>query len=193
MSQDTLKDLRAQTGAGLMDIKEALEEAGGDAQKAIDILRKKGAVKLSKKADRVAKEGIVESYIHAGGRIGVLVEINCETDFVARTDDFKQLARDLALHIAASSPQYLDRDEVPAELVAREQEIYREQAVGKPADVVEKMLDGKLEKFYEEICLMDQPYVKDGDIKVGQFVTNAVAKMGENVQVRRFARFVLGA
>lgn len=190
---NTIKDIRDLTGAGLMDIKEALDESGNDKDKALEILRKKGLAKLSKKADRAAKEGIIESYIHAGGRVGVLLEINCETDFVARTDDFKQLARDLALHVAAANPLYVSSDEVPIEVIEKEKEIYREQAQGKPADVVEKMIEGKLVKYYEEVCLLDQPYVKDPDKKINQLIADSVAKMGENVQVRRFARFVLGS
>jgi elongation factor Ts len=187
-----LKELREVTGAGLMDIKEAMDEAGGDKDKALELLRKKGLAKLSKKADRQASEGIVESYIHGGGRIGALVELNCETDFVARTDDFKQLAKDLALHVAAANPLYVSTDQVPPELIEKEKEIYREQAKGKPDDVIEKMLEGKIQKFYEEVCLLEQPFVKDGDKKVSQLIADAVAKMGENVKVSRFARFVLG-
>lgn len=193
MSDNNLiKELREITGAGLMDIKDALTEANEDKEKAMEILRKKGITKLAKKADRQASEGIIESYIHAGGRVGVLVELNCETDFVARTDDFKQLAKDLALHIAAANPLYVSSDQVPAEVIEKEKEIYREQAKGKPDDVIEKMLEGKLSKYYEEVCLLDQPFVKDGDIKISQLISNAVAKMGENVKVGRFSRFVLG-
>lgn len=189
---DLIKEIRELTGAGILDIKEALEQNNNDKEQALDYLRKKGAVKLSKKADRVAKEGIVESYIHAGGRVGVLVELNCETDFVARTEDFKELARELALHIAASNPLYVSVADVPAEVIEKEKEIYKEQAQGKPADVVEKMLEGKIAKYYEEVCLLEQPYVKDADKKISQLIADAVSKMGENVQVRRFARFVLG-
>ncbi|MBL8030423.1 MAG: translation elongation factor Ts [Candidatus Doudnabacteria bacterium] len=192
---DVLKELRETTGAGLMDIKEALTEAGGDKEKAIEILRKKGSLKLGKKSDRVAKEGIIESYIHGGGRIGVLLEINCETDFVARTEDFKNLAKELALHIAAANPLYVNVSDVPAEVIEKEKEIYKEQAKasGKPEEVINKMLDGKIQKYYEETCLLEQPYVKNPDIKVKEFVSNEVAKMGENVVIRRFARFILGA
>lgn len=194
MSDNTiLKELRELTGAGIVDIKDALTEAGGDKDKALEMLRKKGLAKLTKKADRVAKEGIIESYIHGGGRIGVLVEVNCETDFVARTDDFKQLAKDLALHIAAANPLYISREQVPTEVIEKEREIYKEQAKGKPDDVVAKMVDGKIEKYFEEACLLEQPFVKDGDRKISQVVADAVAKMGENVQIKRFARFVLGA
>jgi elongation factor Ts len=190
-----IKEIRELTGAGMMDVQAALTEADGDKDKAMELLRKKGLAKLAKKADRVAREGIVESYIHAGGRVGVLVEINCETDFVARTDDFKNLAKELALHIAAANPLYVAREEVPTEVVEKEMEIYKEQlkAENKPEDVIAKIVEGKLGKFYEEVCLLEQPFVKDPDMKISQVVSNAVAKMGENVQVRRFARFVLGS
>ncbi len=189
---DVLKKIREETGAGILAVKAALEEAGGDKTKAVEILRKKGAAKAGAKADRVAKEGLVESYIHAGGRIGALVEVNCETDFVSRTEDFRSLARDLALHVAAANPLYVSQADVPPEVVEKEKEIYREQAAGKPADVVEKMLDGKLQKFYEEVCLMDQPFVKNGDQRIRDLVGQATATLGENVKVKRFARFVLG-
>lgn len=195
MSDNTLiKELRELTGAGIIDVKEALTEAGDDRDKALDILRKKGMAKLAKKADRVAKEGIVESYIHAGGRIGALVELNCETDFVARTEDFKALAKELALHIAAANPLYVSREDVPAEVIAKEQEIYKEQSAGsgKPEEVVQKMIDGKMEKYYEDSCLLEQPFVKDGNKKISDLISESTAKMGENVQVRRFARFMLG-
>lgn len=189
-----IKEIREITGAGIMDVKSALEEAGDDKDLAMDILRKKGISKLAKKADREAREGIVESYIHAGGRVGVLVELNCETDFVARTDDFKNLAKELALHIAASNPLYVSREDVPAEVIEKENEIYKEQSSGqgKPEEVVAKMIEGKLEKYFEETCLLEQPYVKDPSLKISQLISNGVAKMGENVQVRRFSRYVLG-
>ncbi len=192
MENNLLKELRELTGAGMMDIKEALTEAGNDKDKAIEILRKKGAMKMGKKSDRIAKEGLVEAYIHPGGRVGVLLEINCETDFVARTDAFKELAKELALHIAAANPLYLTSADVPTEVVEKEKEIYKEQLKDKPADVVDKILEGKVAKFYEEVCLMDQPYVKDSGLKVSQFFAQAAAKMGENVQVRRFVRYALG-
>lgn len=189
-----IKEIREITGAGILDVKSALEEAGDDKDLAMDILRKKGISKLAKKADREAREGIVESYIHAGGRVGVLVELNCETDFVARTDDFKNLAKELALHIAASNPLYVSREDVPAEVIEKENEIYKEQSSGqgKPEEVVAKMIEGKLEKYFEETCLLEQPYVKDPSLKISQLISNGVAKMGENVQVRRFSRYVLG-
>lgn len=193
MSDNNLiKDLREQTGAGIMDVKEALEEAGGDKDKAVELLRKKGLAKQAKKADRVANEGIVESYIHAGGRIGVLVEVNCETDFVARTDDFKNLVKEVALHIAAANPLYITSEEVPMEVIEKEKEIYKEQAGDKPADVLEKMLEGKVAKYYEEACLMNQPYVKDSSKTIGELLGEATGKMGENIQVRRFVRYALG-
>lgn len=193
MSNDLIKQLREQTGAGIMDVKEALEEAGGNQDTAIEILRKKGLAKQAKKADRVANEGLVESYIHAGGRIGVLVEINCETDFVARTDDFKNLVKEIALHIAASNPLYVSAEDVPAEVIEKEKEIYKEQAGDKPADVLEKMLEGKVQKYLEEVCLLSQPFVKDPNKTIGELLGEATGKMGENIQVRRFARFMLGS
>jgi elongation factor Ts len=195
MSDNNLiKELRELTGAGIMDVKEALSEAGDDRDAALELLRKKGVAKMAKKADRAAKEGIVESYIHAGGRIGALVELNCETDFVARTEDFQALAKELALHIAAANPLYVSREDVPQEVVAKEQEIYKEQAAGsgKPEDVINKMIEGKLEKYYEEACLLEQPFVKDGSKKISDLIAESTAKMGENVQVRRFSRFMLG-
>ncbi len=193
MSDNNLiKELRELTGAGIMDVKDALSEAGDDRDKALDLLRKKGMAKMAKKADRVAKEGIVESYIHSGGRIGALVELNCETDFVGRTDDFKALAKELALHIAAANPLYVSRDDVPEEVISKEQEIYKEQSAGKPEDVMQKMIEGKMEKYFEESCLLEQPFVKDSSKKISDLIAESTAKMGENVQVRRFARFMLG-
>ena len=191
-----IKELRELTGAGMMDVKEALVEAGDDRDKALDLLRKKGMAKMAKKSDRIAKEGIVESYIHAGGRIGALVELNCETDFVARTEDFVALAKELALHIAASNPLYVSREDVPSEVVEKELEIYKEQikeqSAGKPDEIIEKMLTGKLDKYYEDSCLLEQPFVKDGAKKISDLIAESTAKMGENVQVRRFSRFHLG-
>ncbi len=187
-----IKEIREITGAGIMDVKEALQEAGNDKEQAMDLLRKKGIAKLAKKSDRLAKEGVVESYIHGGGRIGVLVELNCETDFVARTDDFKNLAKELALHIAASNPLYVSREDVPVEVIEKEKEIYKEQSQGKPEDVMVKMIEGKLVKYYEEVCLLEQSFVKDPDKKISDLIAQSTAKMGENVQVRRFARFMLG-
>lgn len=192
MENNLLKELRELTGAGMMDIKEALAEAANEKDKAIEILRKKGAMKMGKKSDRIANEGLVEAYIHPGGRVGVLLELNCETDFVARTDAFKELSKGLALHIAAANPLYITSTEVPPEVVEKEKEIYKEQLKDKPADVVEKILEGKIGKFYEEVCLMDQPFVKDPSLKVSQFFAEAGAKMGENIQIRRFVRYALG-
>lgn len=192
MSTNLIKELREQTGAGMMEVKQALDEARGEKDKAIEILRKKGALKMSKKADRATKEGIMETYIHPGARVGVLVELNCETDFVARTEDFKLLARDIALHIAAASPLYVNINDVPAEVVEKEKEIYKEQVKGKPEEVINKILDGKIAKYYEEACLMEQPFVKNPDLKIKDLLAQAVSKIGENIQIRRFARFVLG-
>lgn len=191
---DLIKDLRELTGAGILDIKAALEEAGGERDKAVELLRKKGALKMGKKADRAAKEGIVEAYIHPGGRVGVLLELNCETDFVARTDDFKALAKDLALHIAGANPLFVSISDVPQEVAEKEKEIYKAEPAlaNKPQEIVEKILEGKLAKFYEEVCLLEQAFVKNPDIKIKQLITDAVAKMGENVQIKRFSRFVLG-
>lgn len=191
---DLLKELRELTGAGVLDIKSALTEAGDDKQKAIDILRKKGQAKLSKKADRVANEGIVESYIHAGGRVGVLLELNCETDFVGRTDDFKNLARQLAMHIAAANPLYVNISDVPEEVLAKEREIARDQAKesGKSDAIIEKMIEGKVQKYFEEACLMEQPFIKETDKKVKDYFAESTAKLGENIVLRRFARYQLG-
>ncbi len=189
-----VKELRERTGAGMMDCKAALAETNGDMEQAVDLLRKKGLAAAAKKAGRVAAEGAVASYIHAGGKIGVLVEVNCETDFVAKTEEFQQLVRDIAMHVAAAEPRYVRREEVTPEILERERVIFREQAAasGKPANVVEKIVEGKLEKFYGEACLLEQPFVKNPDQTVGQMVTEAVAKIGENIQVRRFTRFKLG-
>lgn len=191
-NNNLIKELRELTGAGMMEIKNALNEAGNNKDKAVEILRKKGALKAGKKADRVANEGLVEAYIHPGSRVGVLVEVNCETDFVSRTADFKTLVKELALHIAAANPLYADIANVPAEVVEKEKEIYKESVKGKPQDVINKILEGKIAKYYEETCLMQQPYCKNPDIKVKDLIGEAVAKMGEKVVVKRFSRFVLG-
>ncbi|MGE5234248.1 MAG: translation elongation factor Ts [Acidobacteriota bacterium] len=189
-----VKELRERTGAGMMDCKGALAEAQGDMEKAIDVLRKKGMASAAKRAGRVASEGVVGSYIHAGGKIGVLVEINCETDFVARTDDFQELVKDVAMHIAAADPRFVRREEVTPEVLERERAIYVEQAKasGKPENVVAKMVEGKMEKFYAESVLLEQPFIKNPDLTVGQMVAEKVGKIGENIQVRRFSRFRLG-
>ncbi len=194
ISASAVKELREKTGAGMMDCKKALTESGGDAAKAEEYLRKKGLASAAKKAGRVASEGAVGSYIHMGGKIGVLVEVNCETDFVARNEAFQALVKDVAMQIAASAPQWVRREEVPAEVVAKEMEIARDQAreQKKPEAIVEKIAQGKVEKFYKEACLLEQPFVKDDKLSVQDMVTQAVARIGENIQVRRFARFVLG-
>ncbi len=194
ISAKMVQELRERTGAGMMDCKKALAETGGDAAKAEDVLRKKGLSAAAKKAGRVASEGAVASYIHMGGKIGVLVEVNCETDFVARTEGFQSLVKDLAMQIAAAAPQYVRREEVPADVVQKELEIGRAQAKEqkKPDAIVEKIATGKLEKFYQEVCLLEQPFVKDDKKTVKDMVAEAVAKIGENIQVRRFARYVLG-
>ncbi len=189
-----VKELRERTGAGMMDCKGALAETQGDMEKAIDVLRKKGMASAAKRAGRTASEGLVGSYIHAGGKIGVLVEINCETDFVARTDDFQELVKDVAMHIAAADPRFVRREEVTPEILERERAIYVEQAKasGKPEAVIQKMVDGKMEKFYAETVLLEQPFIKNTDLTVGQMVAEKVGKIGENIQVRRFSRFRLG-
>lgn len=194
ITADAVKQLREKTGAGMMDCKAALTEAGGDMEKAIEILRKKGLASAAKRAGRATNNGLIGHYIHMGGKVGVLVEVNCETDFVARTDDFQTLARELAMHIAAADPKYVRREDVPAEELEKEREIYRAQFAGsgKPANVVDKIVDGKLESYYAQVCLLDQPSVRDPNVTVGQLVAAATAKTGENVAVSRFARFKLG-
>ncbi|MBC2601928.1 translation elongation factor Ts [Puniceicoccus vermicola] len=195
MSQISAKlvaDLRAQTGAGLMDCKKALLEAAGDAEQAIAILRKKGVATAAKKAGRDASEGIVESYIHLGGKVGVLVELKCETDFVAKNDDFKAIAKDLAMHVAAASPLYVNREDVPEEVVEKEREIAVSQAEGKPPQAIQKIVEGKLDKYFSTICLMEQPFVKNPDQSIRDLLTENVSKMGENLVIGRFARFQLG-
>jgi elongation factor Ts len=189
-----VQELREKTGAGMMDCKKALTEAGGDLAKAEEVLRKKGLSAAAKKAGRIASEGAVSSYIHMGGKIGVLVEVNCETDFVARTEGFQTLVKDVAMQIAAANPSYVRREEVPADIIAKEVEIEKAKAreQKKPEAIVEKIAVGKVEKYYELVCLLDQPFVKDDKKKVKDVLTEAVAKIGENIQVRRFARFVLG-
>ena len=189
-----VKELRERTGAGMMDCKKALTETDGDIDKAIDFLREKGLAAAAKKAGRVAAEGLVYSYIHGGGRIGVLVEVNCETDFVAKTEQFQTLVKDVAMHIAAANPSYLTRDEAPTTELDHEKEVLSEQArnEGKPEKIIEKMVAGRIEKYYKEVCLLDQPFVKDPDKTISQLVTESIAKIGENISVRRFARYQLG-
>ncbi len=189
-----VKELRGKTGAGMMDCKKALVECNDDMEKAIEFLREKGLASASKKSGRIAAEGIVESYIHLGGKIGVLVEVNCETDFVAKNEDFRIFVKDIAMHIAASNPLYLNEEEVPAEVVEKEKSILAAQALneGKPEKIVEKMVEGRIKKFYSEICLLDQPFVKDPDKTVQQLVNEQISTIGENVKIRRFARFQMG-
>lgn len=194
ISASLVKELREKTGAGMLDCKKALEEAGGDLDKASEILRERGLAAAAKKAGRIATEGLVESYIHGGGRIGVLVEVNCETDFVAKTDQFREFVKDIAMQIAAANPQYLRREDVPAEALEKEKEILRAQALneGKPEKVVDKIVEGRLSKFFEENCLMEQAFIKDPDKTIAQLVNEKIAAIGENISIRRFARFELG-
>ena len=189
-----VRELRERTGAPMMDCKKALVETAGDMERAIDDLRKQGVAAAAKKAGRTATEGLVSSYIHQGGRIGVLLELNCETDFVARTDDFQELARDIAMHIAATDPRFVRREEVTDAVLERERAIYREQALadGKPEHIVDKIIDGKMEKFFGEAVLLEQPFVKDSDLTVAEVIGERVGKLGENIQIGRFARFQLG-
>jgi elongation factor Ts len=192
VSPTLVKQLREKTNAGMMDCKKALVEAGGDLEKAEDILRKKGIASASKKASRSVKEGVVASYIHLQGKVGVLVEVNCETDFVAKNEIFREFVKDLTLHIAAAHPIYVVRDEVPEAVIERERDIYREQVKGKPANVVEKIVDGKLEKYYGSVCLLDQAFIKDPDKTIKDLVASKIAELGENIVIRRFARFAVG-
>lgn len=189
---EDIKSLREATGAGMMDAKKALEEASS-MEDAITILRKKGHASLAKKSERATKEGIVASYIHAGGKVGVLVELNCETDFVGRNEEFKELAMEIALHIAAAGPICVSKDQVPADKVEAERAIYLEQVKDKPANIQEQIVNGKLDKFYEQSVLLEQPYVRDPDKKVKDLIAEKVGKLGENIQIRRFAKFTLGA
>lgn len=194
ISANQVKELREKTGAGMMDCKKALAETSGDFEKAIEYLRKKGIASASKKAGRATKEGSVSSYIHGEGKVGVLVEINCETDFVARTEQFRNFVKDVSMHIAAASPQWVRSDEVPAETIAKEKEIAVAQmaATGKPAAMLEKIAEGKMKKFYEDTCLMNQAFVKDPSKTIEQLLKETIAALGENISIRRFARFVLG-
>jgi elongation factor Ts len=194
ISAKLVKDLREKTGAGMMDCKNALVEAKGDMDQAVVVLRKKGLASAQKKAARVAAEGMIGHYIHAGGKLGVLVEVNCETDFAARSEEFQVLVKDIAMHVAAQNPLFVKREDVPAEVLEKEQEIYKDQAraSGKPANIIDKIAEGKLESYYEMACLYDQKFVKDPNITVKDLINNLVAKIGENIQVRRFARFKTG-
>ena len=188
-----VNELRAQTGAGLLDCKKALVEAKGNAEEAITILRKKGVASAAKKADRLTKEGLIESYIHVGGKLGVLIEVNCETDFVARNEEFRAFVKDLCLQIVAVNPLYVSRDQVPEADLAREREIAAAQVQGKPAAAVQKIVEGKLEQYYSTVCLLDQPFVKQQKKSVKDVLTEKIAKIGENIQIRRFVRFQLGS
>jgi elongation factor Ts len=194
VSANVVKELREKTGAGFMDCKKALTETGGNVEKAIDYLRQKGMAAAAKKADRAVTDGAVGAYVHPGGKIGVLLEINCETDFVARNSEFQALLKDMAMQVAAANPRYLRREDVPAEESEREKNIYRQQAQesGKPEKVIEKIVEGKMERFYSEICLLEQAFIKDPDRKVSGVINDAIARLGENIQVRRFVRYHLG-
>lgn len=188
-----VKELREKSGAGMMDCKKALQETNGDLEKAIDFLREKGLASAAKKSGRLASEGLVDSYIH-GGRIGVIIEVNSETDFVAKNDEFKAFVKDMAMQVAAANPKYVSREEVPSDEIEHEKKVLKEQALneGKPEKIVEKMVDGRIEKYYEEIVLLDQKFIKDPDIKVGDLLNNLIAKIGENIKIRRFVRFEVG-
>ena len=191
---EMVKELRAVTGAGVLEAKKALEQNDGNFDKAVDMLREKGAARAAKRADRTAKEGIIELYAHPGNRVGVMLELNCETDFVGRTEQFRELAHELALHIAAAAPNYLNMEDVPTEELERETSVLKSQALaeGKPEAVAEKMVAGRINKFYEEICLMEQPYVKDEKVKIKDMLTEAIRTTGENIVIRRFVRYELG-
>lgn len=193
ISASLIKDLREKTGAGMLDCRNALQETDGDLEKAVDLLREKGLSKAAKKSSRIAAEGLVESYVH-GGRIGVLVEVNSETDFVAKTDEFKDFVKDIAMQIAASSPKYVSRDEVPEEILNHEKEVLTQQAMneGKPQNIAEKMVEGRIEKFYKEIVLLEQPFIKDPDKTIETLLKEKIAKIGENIKIRRFVRFEVG-
>jgi elongation factor Ts len=194
LNATVVKELREKTGAGFMDCKKALAETGGNLEKAVDYLRQKGLAAAAKKADRVAADGAVGAYVHPGGKIGVLVEINCQTDFVARTTEFQTLLKDMAMQIAAASPRYVKREDVSADEIEKEREIYRGQALesGKPEKVVEKIVEGKIERFYSEVCLLEQAFIKDPDRKVSDTINDAITRLGEKIEVRRFARYHLG-
>ncbi len=194
ISASSVKELRELTGAGMMDCKRALQETNGDMEKAVELLREKGLSAAAKKAGRIAAEGIVESYIHLGGKIGVLVEVNCETDFVAKTAEFKAFVRDIAMHIAASNPQYLSKEDVPEDVIAKEKEILRAQALneGKPEKIAEKIVEGRIGKYYQEVCLLEQPFVKDTDKTIQEVVNEQIATIGEKISIRRFVRYQMG-
>ncbi len=194
INAELVKKLREKTGVGLMDCKEALKKSNGDMEKAIEYLREKGLAKLQKRTGRTASEGVVTSYIHTGGKIGVLVEVNCETDFAANSKDFQDFAKDIAMQIAAANPFYVKRDDVPEDVKEKEKNIYKRQAIdsGKPEKIVDRIAEGKMEKFYQEVCLMEQPFIKNPDITIKQLLEELVVKIGENIIIRRFVRFQLG-
>ncbi|MBB5348343.1 translation elongation factor Ts [Desulfoprunum benzoelyticum] len=194
ITSQMVKDLRDKTAAGMMDCKKALTETNGDMEKAVDLLRQKGLAVAAKRAGRATSEGVIETYIHAGGKLGVMVELGCETDFVAKTDAFREFARDVAMHIAATNPVSISRDEVPESVLTREKDIYIQQAMdsGKPANIAEKMVEGKIEKFLAEVCLLEQKYVKNPDLSIQDLLNEVVGKMGENISIKRFARFQVG-
>ena len=194
ISASMVKELRQMTGAGMMDCKRALQETNGDIDKAVELLREKGLAAAAKKAGRIAAEGIVDSYIHMGGKIGVLVEVNCETDFVAKTDEFKAFVRDIAMHIAAANPQYLSKEDVPEDVIAKEKEILKAQALneGKPEKIAEKIVEGRIEKYFKEVCLLEQPFVKDPDKSIQDYVNEQIATIGEKISIRRFVRYQMG-
>ncbi|MBL7072178.1 MAG: translation elongation factor Ts [Candidatus Omnitrophica bacterium] len=189
---EAVKKLRFKTSAGMMECKSALKESGGDIEKAVDILRKKGIAKAAKKASRIAGQGLVECYIHTGNRIGVLLEVNCETDFVARNGDFRKITKELAMQVAAANPMYVSIESVPKRSIEKEKEIYRSQIKGKPANVTEKIVEGKLSKYFSEVCLLEQPFIKDPNLKIKELLTQLIAKLGENIVVKRFTRFEVG-
>jgi len=193
IKSSVVKSLREKTSAGIMDCKKALEETRGDIDKAIDYLRKKGLAAAAKKTGRISKEGIIEAYIHPGGKLGVLVEVNCETDFVAKAADFVEFVKNIAMHIAASNPLYLKREIIPEEVIEKEREIYKSQALnsGKPEKVIDRIVNGKMEKYFSEVCLLEQPYVKEPELSVKELVDTLIAKMGENISIRRFSRYQL--
>lgn len=194
ITSQMVKDLRDKTAAGMMDCKKALTETNGDMEKAVDLLRQKGLAVAAKRAGRATSEGVIETYIHAGGKLGVMVELGCETDFVAKTDTFREFARDVAMHIAATNPVSISRNEVPESVLVRERDIYIQQALdtGKPANIAEKMVAGKIEKFLAEVCLLEQKYVKNQDLSIQDLLNEVVGKMGENISIKRFARFQVG-
>ena len=189
---ESIQKLRFKTSAGMMECKEALKESGGDIEKAVDILRKKGIAKAAKKSVRVTGQGVIESYIHMGSRIGVLLEVKCETDFVARNHEFKKVVREITMQIAASNPFYVSKSEVPEDVVEKEKDIFRSQVTGKPENVTEKIVDGKLAKYFSEACLLEQPFIKDPNVKIKDLLTRLIAKIGENIVIKRFVRYEVG-